>query len=97
MPHFHHFWELDRPATLVVDGYGGIGGLTSGANPLERLNKDIKRRTDVVGVFPNPKALLRLAGSVLVDAYDEWQAGERRSLSEGSMTLLATPAPTQRR
>ena len=60
-------------------------------NPLERLNKEIKRRTDVVGVFPNPAALLRLAGSVLVEAHDEWQAGERRYLSEGSMALLADP------
>jgi putative transposase len=45
-------------------------------------------------VFPNPEALLRLAGSVLVEAHDEWQVGERRYLSEGSMTLLATqPRP----
>jgi len=61
---------------------------------MERLNKEVKRRTDVVGIFPNPVALLRMAACVLIEAHDEWQVADRPYLSEGSMAQLTPPVPT---
>ena len=62
-------------------------------NPLERLNKEVKRRSNVVGISPNAQAAIRLIGAVLADQHDEW-AIARRYLSEGSMALLDDPRDT---
>ncbi len=64
---------------------------TWSTNGLERVNKEIKRRTDVVGVFPNQPSLLRLAGAVLAEIHDEWQVSDRRLFSEASMAKVHQP------
>ena len=63
-------------------------------NPLERLNKEIKRRADVVGIFPNEDSIKRLIGAVLLEANDDWQLQHRYMQIEG-MTELATPMINQ--
>ncbi len=56
-------------------------------NPLERVNKEIGRRSDVVGIYPNDQALIRLAGMLLIEQNDEWLV-QRRYLSEHSIQLV---------
>jgi len=61
-------------------------------NVLERLNKEIKRRSNVVGIFPSAQSTLRLVGAVLLEQDDEWAVADRRYFSAESMKQLTAPA-----
>jgi putative transposase len=62
-------------------------------NPLERLNKEIKRRADVVGIFPNDEAIVRLVGALMLEQSDEWAVSRRYFSLESLASLADTDAP----
>jgi putative transposase len=91
--------RLSKVATMLADAEPDILGFYAfpaahwrklrSTNPLERFNKEIGRRTDVVGIFPDDRALVRLAGMLCIEQNDEWLVG-RGYLSAESMSLVFT-------
>ncbi len=87
--------EAEHDVTAYANFPRGHWRKLASTNPLERVHKEIKRRSNVVGIFPDDASVIRLVGAVLAEQHDDWQTTDRRYLSEQSMAQIGHPQPKE--
>ncbi len=78
-----------RRGRSILAGRAGTAIFIPVTNPLERLNGEIKRRTEVVGIFPNEAAITRLVGAILLEPNDEWAVQRARYMTLETIAPLS--------